>query len=126
MPLRQLSGWKHQALRFGPANGRCKQELPAWEIFGTTDQDIAAFAWKGARMKKLSQIVISSVAGCLVFAQSAFAGATGYTTTPIVEDSGSDAGVFLLLAVGALIVIGGLAKPKPPAEPSVDAPDTTE
>lgn len=77
-------------------------------------------------MNKLSRIVISSVTGCMTFAQMALAGDTAYSSTPIVEDSGSDAGVFLLLAVGALIVIGGLAKPKPPAEPSVDAPDTTE
>ncbi len=76
-------------------------------------------------MNKLSRIVISSVTGGMTFAQAAFAG-VAYSTTPVVEDSGSDAGVFLLLAVGALIVIGGLAKPKPAAEPSVDAPDTTE
>jgi hypothetical protein len=86
---------------------------------------MAAFAWKGARMKKLSRIVVSSVSGYMMFAQTALAG-VAYSVDPVIEDSGSDAGVFLLLAVGALIVVGSLAKPKPSAEPSVDAPDTTE
>jgi hypothetical protein len=83
-----------------------------------------SFACGNGRMNTVVRIMAGSVATVVGFAQTAISG--NYSTTPVVEDSGSDAGVFLLLAVGALIVIGGLAKPKPPAEPSVDAPDITE
>lgn len=76
-------------------------------------------------MNKVTQVIVSGLAACVAFAQAAVAG-DGYSSSVTVEDNGAEAGVLLLLAVGALIVIGSIAKPKPPAEPSVDAPDTTE
>jgi hypothetical protein len=77
-------------------------------------------------MTRLFRIVASSVAGYVAFAQGVLAGAGAYSVDPIVEDSGSDAGLILLVAVGALLVINALAPKTPPADSAVDAPDTTE
>ncbi len=68
----------------------------------------------------------SSFACCAAFAQAALAGnAGGYTPDPVIEDGGSDAGLFLLLAVGALLLIRAVNNPQP-ARPADDASDTTE
>jgi hypothetical protein len=76
-------------------------------------------------MTRLFRIVASTVTGYIAFAQAALAG-NSYSVDPVVEDSGSDAGLILLVAVGALLVINALAPKTPPADSAVDAPDTTE
>lgn len=80
-------------------------------------------------MKRLSQIVTSSIACSAAFAQAAFAGNAidpgAYSSGTTINDSGSDAGVYLLLAVGALLLIRAATAPKP-AEPPAETPDATE
>jgi len=77
-------------------------------------------------MTKLSQIMASSFACSSAFAQAAFAGAMAYSPDPVVEDSGSNAGLLLLLAVGTLLVIRAAATPKPIEGVEADTSDTTE
>lgn len=77
-------------------------------------------------MKTLVLGATSGLAGCLAFAQAAIAGGMAYAPAPVVEDSGSDAGIYLLVGIAALLVIQSLNNPKPSAEPSADAPDSTE
>jgi len=76
-------------------------------------------------MNKVYRYTVSTVASWAAFTTAAMAGAIGYTPDPVIEDNGSDAGVFLLLAVAALLVIRAAATPKP-AEPVETAPETTE
>lgn len=75
-------------------------------------------------MNAVARIMATSFALSAAFANAVMAG-VAYGSTPVVEDNGSDAGVFLLLAVGALIVIRSLANPKP-SEVAEEAPDQTE
>jgi hypothetical protein len=76
-------------------------------------------------MNKVSRILASGFACCAAFAQAAMAGGMAYTPDPVIEDGGSDAGLFLLLAVGALLLIRAVNNPQP-AKPADDASDTTE
>lgn len=76
-------------------------------------------------MKTLVLRATSGLAGCVAFAQAAIAGGMAYAPAPVVED-GSDAGIYLLVGIAALLVIQSLNNPKPSAEPSADAPDSTE
>lgn len=69
-------------------------------------------------MNRINRIVASSVACCAAFAQAVFAG-NAYTPDPVIEDSGSDAGILLLIAVGALILIRAAANPAPPPQTEV-------
>jgi hypothetical protein len=74
-------------------------------------------------MTRLYQMIAGSVACCSVFAQAALAG--DYSSLPVVEDNASDAGLALLFAVGALLLIRAIATPKP--TPSAEfAAETTE
>jgi len=63
----------------------------------------------------------SSFACCAAFAQAALAG-NAYSPEPVIEDGGSDAGLVLLFAVGALILIRAIVAQKatPPAEGDSD------
>lgn len=63
-------------------------------------------------MEKLAKFVVGGLAAAGAFAQTAFAGAMGYSPDPIVEDGGGDAAIFLVLAVAALLVINSIAAPK--------------
>lgn len=77
-------------------------------------------------MNKVSRILASGFVCCAAFAQAAMAGsAGGYAPDPVIEDGGSDAGLFLLLAVGALLLIRAVNNPQP-AKPADDASDRTE
>jgi hypothetical protein len=75
-------------------------------------------------MNSVLRIMTSGFASSVAFAHAALAG-NAYTPDPVIEDNGSDAGLILLLAVGALLVIRAVAAPKP-AEGAADAADTTE
>ncbi len=78
-------------------------------------------------MKQIARIIGGSFAGGAAFAQAAFSGSASgdYSSGVTMEDGGSDAGLVLLFAVGALLVIRALATPKP-AEPAETPSDTTE
>ncbi|NJS37982.1 MAG: hypothetical protein HC783_02160 [Rhodobacteraceae bacterium] len=77
-------------------------------------------------MKTLVRIATGSFASVVGFGQVVLAG-NAYEAGPTVADNNSDAGVFLLLAIGALIVIKSVASPKATqdAETPVD-PEKTE
>jgi hypothetical protein len=77
-------------------------------------------------MNTVVRIMAGSVATVVGFAQTALAG-NSYEAGPTVADNGSDAGVFLLLAIGALIVIKSVASPKPSQDAETPAdPEQTE
>ncbi len=73
-------------------------------------------------MNTVVRIMAGSFATVVGFAHTALAG-NAYEAAPTVADNGSEAGVFLLLAIGALIVIKSVATPKPSqdAETPADA-----
>jgi hypothetical protein len=97
-------------------------DLPEDDRHFTVEQDMSSFKYGSGRMNAASKL-LTVPAFFAAFAQTAFAG--DYSGGPVVEDGGSNAGLILLLAVGALLVIRAIANPKP-VDGAADTPDTTD
>jgi hypothetical protein len=76
-------------------------------------------------MNKLARIMAGGLAATGAFAQMALAGGIGYAPAPTFEDSGSDAGLVLVVAIAAFLVIKSISNPAP-SKSAKDATDESE